>query len=210
MLGTDVRLRLWALAFGLWEDQSLRPKARSPTPKMIRPCDPADFDTIWTIINDGARAYSGVIPADCLKDPYMSKSELQHEIDDGVVFWGYEEAGELTGVMGIQDVRDVTLIRHSYVRTSAQGHGIGGKLLTHLRKLAKHPLLIGTWADAVWAIRFYERHGFELISPQEKERILPKYWTIPERQVETSVVLASPEWRVASELRQTQRSAQLR
>ncbi|HEV2699531.1 MAG TPA: GNAT family N-acetyltransferase [Terriglobales bacterium] len=164
---------------------------------MIRPCGQSDFEVIWTIINDGARAYAGVIPADRWKEPYMPKSELQHEINDGVVFWGYEGPGELTGVMGIQDVRDVTLIRHAYVRTDAQGRGIGGQLLSHLRKLAKNPMLIGTWADATWAIRFYERHGFELISPQEKNRILPKYWTIPERQVETSVVLASPEWRAA-------------
>src|SRR5207248_9633899 len=164
---------------------------------MIRPCGHSDFEVIWTIINDGARAYAGVIPADRWKEPYMAKSELQHEINDGVVFWGYEEAGELTGIMGIQDVREVTLIRHAYVRTDAQGRGIGGQLLAHLRKLAKYPMLIGTWADATWAIRFYERHGFKLISPQEKNRILPKYWTIPERQVETSVVLASPEWRAA-------------
>jgi len=162
---------------------------------VIRPCTALEFDVIWTIINDGARVYAGVIPADCLKEPYMPKSELQHEIKDGVVFWGYEDASELIGVMGIQDVRDVTLIRHAYVRTSAQGRGIGKQLLSHLRKLAKNPLLIGTWTDATWAIRFYQKHGFELLSPDEKNWLLPKYWTIPERQIETSVVLASPEWR---------------
>ena len=161
---------------------------------MIRPCTADELDTIWTIINDGARAYAGVVPADCLHDPYMPKSELEHEIDNGVVFWGYEDAGELIGVMGIQNLREVTLIRHAYVRTSAQGRGIGGKLLSHLRKLAKKPLLIGTWADAKWAIGFYEKHGFKLISAEEKDRILPQYWKITLRQIETSVVLASPEW----------------
>jgi GNAT superfamily N-acetyltransferase len=161
---------------------------------MVRPCNAQEFDAIWTIINDGARAYAGVVPADCVHDPYMSKSELQHEINDGVVFWGFEDAGELIGVMGIQYVRDVTLIRHAYIRTGAQGRGIGGQLLSHLRKLAKNPLLIGTWADATWAIHFYEKHGFKLLTPGEKDWLLPKYWTIPQRQAETSVVLASPEW----------------
>lgn len=160
---------------------------------MILRCQPHDFDAIWSIINDGARAYAGVVPADCLHDPYMSKEDLRHEINDGVVFWGYEDAGELLGVMGIQELHDVTLIRHAYVRTSAQGRGIGGKLLSHLRKLAKKPLLIGTWADAKWAIGFYKKHGFKLLSYEQKEELLPKYWKIPERQKETSVVLASTE-----------------
>lgn len=161
---------------------------------MIRPCDERDFEEIWAIINDGATAYKGVIPEDRWHEPYMSKSELRHEINDGVVFWGYEESGELAGVMGIQDVREVTLIRHAYVRTGAQGRGIGGQLLSCLRKLAKNPLLIGTWADASWAIRFYERHGFRLLTELQKDEFLPKYWNIPRRQIETSVVLASPEW----------------
>jgi GNAT superfamily N-acetyltransferase len=161
---------------------------------MIRPCRPHEFDTIWTIINDGARAYNGVVPADCLNDPYMTKSELEHEMRDGVVFWGYENSGELIGVMGIQELGEVTLIRHAYVRTSAQGQGIGGKLLSHLRERANRPLLIGTWADAKWAIGFYEKHGFELLSPEQKDELLPRYWKIPKRQAETSVVLASPEW----------------
>jgi GNAT superfamily N-acetyltransferase len=164
---------------------------------MIRPCNAQDFALIWAIINDGARAYAGTIPADCLKEPYMSKKELQHEIDKGVVFWGYEENGTLTGVMGIQQAKDVTLIRHAYVRTSSQAKGIGGRLLSHLRGLAKAPMLIGTWADAIWAIRFYEKHGFQIISPSEKDRLLRKYWVIPVRQIETSVVLASQEWRNA-------------
>ena len=162
---------------------------------MIRPCSAADFETIWMIINDGARAYAGVIPADRWKEPYMPKQELQHEIDDGVVFWAFEQEGEVAGVMGVQELQDVTLIRHAYVRTSVQGGGIGGKLLSHLCKLAKKPLLIGTWADAKWAIGFYEKHGFTVVKHEEKERLLRKYWRIPGRQIETSVVLASPEWR---------------
>jgi len=133
---------------------------------VIRPCAAQEFETIWTIVNDGARAYRGIVPADCLKDPYMAKSELEHEMKDGVVFWGYEDSGELIGVMGIQDVGEVTLIRHAYIRTSGQRRGIGGKLLSHLRKLARNPLLIGTWANATWAIEFYEKHGIELLPAQ--------------------------------------------
>jgi len=162
---------------------------------MIRPCNDLDFDLIWAIINDGAQAYKGIIPADRLTEPYMSREKLQHEIDEGVVFWGYEETGTLAGVMGIQPVQDVTLIRHAYVRTSSQKRGIGAHLLSHLRELSSAPVLIGTWADAVWAIRFYEKHGFQLVGPQEKDRLLRKYWRIPERQSETSVVLADPAWR---------------
>jgi len=162
---------------------------------MIRRCDDRDFELICTIINDGAQAYKGIIPADRWREPYMSSEELRRQIDEGVVFWGYEEAGTLAGVMGIQQVQDVTLIRHAYVRTSLQTRGIGAQLLSHLRGLASAPVLIGTWADAVWAIRFYEKHGFQLVGPQEKDQLLRKYWAIPERQVETSVVLADPKWR---------------
>lgn len=161
---------------------------------MIRLCDDSDFETIYSIINDAAGAYQGVIPPDRWQEPYMPKEELRHEMDAGVVFWGYEEDGELLGVMGIQHVRDVTLIRHAYVRTARQSQGIGGKLLAALRPQTTRPILIGTWADAVWAIRFYEKHGFRLVSSQEKERLLRKYWSIPERQIETSVVLAGPKW----------------
>jgi GNAT superfamily N-acetyltransferase len=157
---------------------------------MIRRCYDHDFQLIWAVINDGARAYQGIIPEDCWTEPYMATTKLQHEIDEGVVFWGYEEAGTLVGVMGIQQLEDVTLIRHAYVRTSSQNRGIGGRLLSHLRELAKAPVLIGTWADAAWAIRFYERYGFQLVSPKEKDRLLKQYWRIPERQIETSVVLA--------------------
>ena len=161
---------------------------------MIRHCDDRDFDLIWAIINDGARAYKGIIPADRWTDPYMSKNELRHEIDSGVAFWGYEAGGNLVGVMGFQPVQDVTLIRHAYVATSSQKRGIGAHLLSHLLKLTTTPVLIGTWADAAWAIHFYEKHGFQNVSPQQKDRLLRKYWTIPERQIETSVVLADPRW----------------
>ena len=161
---------------------------------MIRRCDGRDNDVIWAIINDGARAYEGVIPADCWTEPYMSREKLRHEIDEGVVFWGYEEGGKLAGVMGLQAVQDVTLIRHAYVRTGRQKRGIGARLLAHLREMANGAVLIGTWADAVWAIRFYERHGFQLVGSEEKNRLLKKYWSIPERQAETSVVLADAAW----------------
>jgi GNAT superfamily N-acetyltransferase len=161
---------------------------------MIRQCNHRDFDLVWTIINDGALAYKGIIPADRWTDPYMTRAHLQHELDEGVIFWGYEDDGALTGVMGIQAVQDVTLIRHAYVRTGSQKRGIGAHLLAHLREMAKTAILIGTWADAVWAIRFYERHGFQIVSREEKERLLRKYWTIPERQVETSLVLADTKW----------------
>jgi GNAT superfamily N-acetyltransferase len=161
---------------------------------MIRRCDDSDFKSIWTIINDGAQVYRGVIPEDRWTDPYMSREKLQHEINQGVVFWGYQDNGILAGVMGLQQVQDVTLIRHAYVRSDSQGQGIGSRLLSHLRELTNDPVLIGTWADASWAIRFYERHGFRMVSIGDKDRLLKKYWNIPERQVETSVVLADASW----------------
>ena len=165
---------------------------------MIRKCDDTDFEVIYEIVNDGAQAYKGVIPADRLKEPYMDREELRHEIDAGVEFWGYEEAGELLGVMGIQHVLDVTLIRHAYVQTARQNRGIGGKLLLHLRTMTSRPILIGTWADASWAIRFYEKHGFRVVTVEEKNRLLKKYWSIPDRQIETSVVLAEENWSEAT------------
>src|ERR1700742_2740598 len=134
---------------------------------MIRRCNQDDFERILTVVNDGAQAYKGVIPADCWTEPYMSRDELQHEVDAGVAFWGYEEAGALLGVMGLQPVSDVTLIRHAYVRTSSQKHGIGGQLLSHLRTLSERSILIGTWTDATWANRFYEKHGFHVVTPDE-------------------------------------------
>jgi N-acetylglutamate synthase-like GNAT family acetyltransferase len=157
---------------------------------MIRPSSPRDFEAIWEIINDGAQAYKGVIPADRWHDPYMAQEELRSEIAAGVIFWVYEQDGAISGVMGIQSVDDVTLIRHAYVRTNSRSQGIGGKLLAHLRTLIAGPVLIGTWADAVWAIRFYQKHGFRVVSQDEKERLLRRYWTIPDRQIATSVVLA--------------------
>jgi GNAT superfamily N-acetyltransferase len=156
---------------------------------MIRRCTDADFAAIETIINEAARAYRGAIPADCWHEPYMTGSDLKAEIAAGVNFWGWDESGALIGVMGLQNVRDVTLIRHAYVRTAHQRRGVGGALLTTLAGQASGPLLVGTWAAAEWAIRFYERHGFRLVSAEEKDRLLNTYWSIPLRQQQTSVVL---------------------
>jgi GNAT superfamily N-acetyltransferase len=157
--------------------------------KMIRNCTPNDIAMIEEIINQAAVAYRGVIPADRWHEPYMSRAELESELAAGVVFSGWEEQGELAGVMGLQQVRDATLIRHAYVRPSLQGRGIGGALLDELIARARGPLLVGTWAAAVWAIRLYEKHGFRLTSNREKDRLLDTYWNIPDRQRETSVVL---------------------
>jgi len=161
---------------------------------MIRKCTQRDLRVIYTIINDAAQAYKGVIPEDRWHEPYMPIEELKHEIDDGVEFWGYEEAGDLIGVMGLQDKGDVHLIRHAYVCTSSQSRGIGRELLRHLEQMIDKPILIGTWADATWAIKFYEKNGYRLLSRSETERLLKKYWKISERQVATSVVLANPKW----------------
>ena len=160
---------------------------------MIRRCDPRDFETIWEIINDGEQAYHGVIPRDRWKDPYMSRDELLHEMREGVQFWGFEENGALNGVMGIQPVKGVTLIRHAYVRTPRQRTGIGARLLSHLRSFASGPVLIGTWADASWAIRFYQKHGFRLAPPEEKDLLLRTYWAVPDEQAAASVVLVAQE-----------------
>ena len=157
---------------------------------MIRPCTAADIPVMDAIINEAAEKYRGVIPADCWHEPYMSRRELESEIAAGVRFSGWEDAGELVGVMGVQKVKDATLIRHAYVRTAQQGRGIGGKLLTELSSSVAGPLLIGTWADASWAIRFYQGHGFQLMPTEEKNRLLGIYWTISARQRDTSVVLA--------------------
>ncbi len=161
---------------------------------MIRLCVNSEFEQIDEIINEAAQAYRGVIPPDRWKEPYMSRDELQHEIRAGVNFWGYEEDGNLVGVMGIQQVQDVMLIRHSYVRTARQHRGVGEKLLSFLRLQTTHPILVGTWAEAVWAIRFYEQHGFRVVSREDKDRLLKKYWSVPDRQIETSVVLADEKW----------------
>ena len=165
---------------------------------MIRKCNENDLPTMYAIINDAAQAYKGVIPDDRWHDPYMPLEKLKHEIEDGVVFWGFEEDGNLIGIMGIQDKDDVALIRHAYVRTNRQNHGIGTQLLQHLEGMTKKPILVGTWADASWAIRFYERNGYRLLSRKETEPLLQKYWSIPGRQVATSVILANLKWGAAN------------
>ena len=161
---------------------------------MIRVCIDNDFEAILQIINDASEAYRGIIPVDRWHEPYMPREELRAEVSAGVAFLGYEKDGELAGVMGTQNVQDVTLIRHSYVRTVQRGQGIGGELLDRIMGQATKPVLIGTWADAVWAVRFYENHGFKVVSTQEKETLLRKYWNVPDRQIETSVVLADQRW----------------
>jgi GNAT superfamily N-acetyltransferase len=155
----------------------------------IRRCTSEDLDTIAAIINEAAEAYRGVIPADCWHDPYMPRRELEAEVTAGVDFRGWDEAGALVGVMGLQRVRDVTLIRHAYVRPLHQSRGVGRELLAALVAQSTGRLLVGTWTAATWAIRFYERHGFRLASPVEKDRLLDTYWTISPRQRDTSVVL---------------------
>src|SRR5215831_11763739 len=158
----------------------------------IRPCRPDEHPAIAAIINAAAEAYRGVIPADCFHEPYMPLRELEGEVAAGVTFFGYEADGELVGVMGIQQMGDVDLIRHAYVLPTTQHRGVGSVLLRHLQTASTRRLLVGTWADAHWAIRFYERHGFKLVPKSETASLLRKYWTISERQLETSVVLANP------------------
>ena len=158
----------------------------------IRPCRDDERAAILEIVNAAAEAYRGVIPADRWHDPYMPASQLDEEIAAGVVFWGYEDDGALVGVMGVQPVREVQLIRHAYVVPARQGHGVGGALLEHLTGGGSRRILVGTWAAAEWAIRFYAAHGFERVTPEQKTALLREYWSIPERQVETSVVLAKP------------------
>ncbi|MGE4063019.1 MAG: GNAT family N-acetyltransferase [Rhodospirillaceae bacterium] len=157
----------------------------------IRPCRADEQSVMHTIINRAAEAYRGVIPADCWHEPYMPAKHLADEIAAGVSFWGYEDDGALIAVMGMQDVEDVTLIRHAYTLPEHQGKGLGAALLAHLRALTSRRILIGTWADAGWAIRFYQRHGFRLTLPEEKTSLLHRYWTVSDRQIETSVVLTS-------------------
>lgn len=159
---------------------------------MIRRCCDDDRNAMLAIINAAAEVYRGVIPADCWHEPYMPSHELDREIAAGVTFWGHAVDGVLIGVMGIQPVRGVDLIRHAYVLPRSQRHGIGGALLRHLRRSSTRPMLVGTWAAAAWAIRFYARHGFELVSPARKSVLLKTYWNISDRQIETSVVLATP------------------
>jgi GNAT superfamily N-acetyltransferase len=158
----------------------------------IRACRDDERGEILAIVNAAAEAYRGVIPDDCWHEPYMPARELDGEIAAGVEFWGYETDGRLAGVMGIQRMADVDLIRHAYVAPGNQRRGVGGALLEHLAGPATRRILVGTWAAAEWAIRFYRRNGFELVSPERKTELLKAYWTIPDRQIETSVVLARP------------------
>jgi N-acetylglutamate synthase-like GNAT family acetyltransferase len=161
---------------------------------MIRKCTESDVKTIFDIINDAAIAYKGTIPGDRWHEPYMPAEEIRQEIEAGVIFWGFEKAGDLLGVMGIQDKGDVALIRHAYVRTRSRKQGIGENLLLHLEGLTEKPILVGTWQAASWAISFYQKNGYTLVSKTEKKRLLQKYWSIPERQIETSVVLVNKAW----------------
>jgi GNAT superfamily N-acetyltransferase len=157
---------------------------------MIGSLLPSDIDAILEVINDAAQAYRGIIPDDRWKEPYMSVEELGKEIEAGVQFFGQIKDERLLGVAGIQALEDTTLIRHAYVIPSFQRKGIGARLLKYLMDLAgTGEVLVGTWADATWAIRFYEKHGFRLVSQREKDRLLRAYWDIPDRQIETSVVL---------------------
>ena len=157
---------------------------------MIRPFRPGEAQAILAVINAAAQAYRGVIPADCWHEPYMTPHELANELAAGVTFWGYEEDGRLVGVMGRQDLGEVILIRHAYVLPDWQRRGIGERLLHYLLTGVSGPVLVGTWAAAHWAVRFYEKNGFTLVSLQEKERLLRSHWSISDRQIETSVVLA--------------------
>ena len=160
----------------------------------IRPCGAEDLAEVLAIINDAAQAYRGVIPADRWHEPYMSFDELAQEVRDGVAFWGCASGGRLVGVMGAQDRGDVTLIRHAYVRSAERRKGVGARLLQQLEALTTKPILIGTWRAAEWAIRFYEKNGYRVLSRPETERLLRRYWSIPERQIATSVVLANAKW----------------
>ena len=167
---------------------------------MIRRCTDDDLPVVYAIINDAAQAYKDVIPADRWHEPYMPMDELRQEIRNGVQFWGYESDGELIGVMGTQDRSDVALIRHAYVKTTRRKQGIGTELLRHLEQMTHKPILIGTWADATWAISFYEKNGYRRLSRKDTERLLRQYWSVPDRQVTTSVVLANARWVLATKV----------
>jgi len=161
----------------------------------LRQCSAADVPELFTIINDAAQAYKGIVPADRWHEPYMPREELEAEIAAGVAFWGAARDGRLLGVMGIQDRGEVTLIRHAYVRTSERRKGIGEALLRYLETFTPKPILIGTWSAATWAIRFYEKNGYRLLARPEYEHLIRKYWRIPDRQIETSVILAHARWK---------------
>lgn len=168
---------------------------------MIRKSTDEDFEEIFDIINDAATAYKGVIPPDQWHEPYMTREELKAQIEEGVRFSCYVDGDKLVGVMGIQDKSEVELIRHAYVRTKRRNGGVGSRLLRELIKSSAKPILIGTWKAASWAISFYEKQGFRLVDEEEKNRLLKKYWTIPDRQVQTSIVLADEKNKEAEPLR---------
>jgi GNAT superfamily N-acetyltransferase len=168
----------------------------------IRKCIGADVEMILEIINDSAKAYKGIIPADRWHEPYMTRDGLECEIDSGVSFYGFEVEKRLIGVMGIQDRGEVTLIRHSYVRSRHRNQGIGTRLLRALESKTEKPILIGTWSAATWAVAFYEKNGYRLLGKEEKTELLKRYWTIPDRQIETSVVLANSRWESSPNPRQ--------
>ncbi len=167
---------------------------------MIRKCTDEDFEEILNIINDAAMAYKGVIPFDRWHEPYMTREALRMEIEDGVRFSCFVKNNEIIGVMGVQDKGDVELIRHAYVRTSQRKKGVGTLLLKELTKNVGKPMLIGSWKAADWAIRFYEKHGFRIVKEDEKNHLLKKYWTIPDRQIDTSVVLADARYKGSKNL----------
>ena len=161
---------------------------------IIRESVKADVTAIAAIVNDAAQAYRGVIPVDRWREPYMPMDELEKEIAGGVVFWVAEQDGRLAGVIGLQDKGDVALVRHAYVAPNMQRTGVGTRLLRHVEGLADKPILIGTWASASWAIEFYRRNGYTVVPKSDKDRLLRTYWSIPARQIETSVVLADGRW----------------
>ena len=161
---------------------------------MIRQCEPDELDDVCAVVNDAAAAYRGVIAADRWKDPYMAGEELRREVNDGVLFWGFFEGGRLLAVMGPQHVSDVALIRHAYTRTAHRGTGAGTALLAHVRGQTDRPMLVGTWKAATWAVKFYQGRGFRLVTAPQKDVLLRRYWTVPERQIDESVVLADARW----------------
>ena len=161
---------------------------------MIKRCLDVELESMLTVINDAAQAYYGVIPQDAWHEPYMARNELNGEIRAGVQFWGYYVKECLIGVMGIQDKQDVMLIRHAYVCSSERRNGVGTKLLEHLEECSKKPILIGTWADATWAIEFYKKNEYRLILGDERGMLLEKYWTVSTEQASASVVLANAKW----------------
>ena len=161
---------------------------------LIRKGERADLPQIFSVVNEAAQAYRGVIPADRWREPYMPRDELERETAQGVVFWVAEEEGRLLGVIGIQDRGPVALVRHAYVAPGTQRKGVGTKVLRHVESLVHEPILIGTWANASWAVEFYRRNGFTVVPDHEKERLLRTFWSIPERQIEASVVLADRRW----------------